>query len=170
MKIAVMILLWCAFTLGAHSQIKNAQLQATGLTCSMCSKAVLKKLQGLAFVEKVVVDLNKSQYQITFKTDSAIALVALKTAVEDAGFAIGQLIVQANLPDNFNIADNAVLNIYGNAITLVEAQKKAATNSIQFKIISKGYVTTKEYKKWQKKYANNANYLNGTALFGSVLP
>jgi hypothetical protein len=38
--IAVMLL-----SLGSYAQFKSASLQASGLTCSMCSKAVFKALE-----------------------------------------------------------------------------------------------------------------------------
>jgi copper chaperone CopZ len=41
----------------SQAQIQNATLQASGLTCAMCSKAVYKALSDVAFVEKVKADI-----------------------------------------------------------------------------------------------------------------
>ncbi len=42
--------------------IKKVSLVASGLTCSMCSKAIFKALTKLDFVEEVKVDIAKSMY------------------------------------------------------------------------------------------------------------
>ena len=65
----------------ARSQVTSVELQASGLTCSMCSKAVLNALKEVPAVEKVQVNIKNQQYQISFRKDASIQLDALSKAV-----------------------------------------------------------------------------------------
>src|SRR5688500_8702013 len=71
----------------------KASLQASGLTCSMCSKAVKSALEEVAFVEKVQVDIKNQKYNLTFKPNTPINFDALSKAVEDAGFSVANFSV-----------------------------------------------------------------------------
>ena len=51
----------------SQAQIIKAELTATGLTCSMCSKATYKQLTSIPEVEKVESDLNKTAFILYFK-------------------------------------------------------------------------------------------------------
>src|SRR4051812_48315307 len=94
---------WCFIALlsligiASQAQFTKASLQASGLTCSMCSKAVLKALQKVPFVETVDVDLKKQEYNMAFKNGAAVDFDALSKAVEDAGFSVSSLNVTANI-------------------------------------------------------------------------
>ncbi|HZI01001.1 MAG TPA: heavy-metal-associated domain-containing protein, partial [Flavisolibacter sp.] len=83
--------------LSAQAQISKATLQASGLTCSMCSKAVKSALEKVSSVEKVMVDIKSQQYKISFKADQKVELDDVKKAVEDAGFSVAKLQVTANV-------------------------------------------------------------------------
>src|SRR4026207_2111428 len=88
-----------AFTcLSAQAQFTRATLQATGLTCAMCSNAINKALQKVPFVESVKANIKNSSFSIVFKKDAEVDIDALKDAVEDAGFSVGSL----KLTGNFN--------------------------------------------------------------------
>jgi len=50
----------------ANAQIIKAKLTATGLTCSMCSKATYKQLTSIPEVEKVEPDLNNTAFILFF--------------------------------------------------------------------------------------------------------
>ncbi|MEI8142291.1 MAG: heavy-metal-associated domain-containing protein [Chitinophagia bacterium] len=75
-------------------QKKKVTLVASGLTCSMCSKAIFKSLTKLDFVEEVKVDIEKSTYILSFKTDSKVNLAQIKKAVTDAGFGVKSLVYE----------------------------------------------------------------------------
>jgi copper chaperone CopZ len=85
--------------LGVNAQFSKASLQASGLTCSMCSKAVKNAIETVPSVEKVMVDIKNQQYNITFKSDAVINFDELSKAVEDAGFSVAALKVTANVSD-----------------------------------------------------------------------
>lgn len=72
-------------------QITTAELQVTGLTCSMCSQATEKSLRTLDFVEAIEPDLNKNLFAITFKKDKAVNIDQIRKKVEAAGFSVGNL-------------------------------------------------------------------------------
>lgn len=73
--------------------IESVSLTASGLTCSMCSKAIYKSLQKVPSVSKVDVDIENSVYNIFFKKDQEVNLKALEQAVTDAGFSVAKMIV-----------------------------------------------------------------------------
>ena len=54
-------------TLVATAQFSSASLQASGLTCALCTKAINKSLEQLPFVESVNADIKTSSFRITFK-------------------------------------------------------------------------------------------------------
>ena len=51
----------------ANGQIIRAELTATGLTCSMCSKATYKQLTSIPEVENVEPDLNNTAFNFFLK-------------------------------------------------------------------------------------------------------
>jgi copper chaperone CopZ len=71
---------------------KKVTLTASGLTCSMCSKAIFKALTKLDFVEEVKVDIEKSIYILTFKTGKKVDIDQIKLAVTGAGFGVQSLV------------------------------------------------------------------------------
>src|ERR1700753_2791554 len=82
-----------AILFGANSeaQISNATIQASGLTCAMCSKAIYTALVAVPFVEKVKPDIEHSSYDLSFKPGAHIDLDALSKAIVDAGFSVSML-------------------------------------------------------------------------------
>src|SRR5688572_19008812 len=78
-------------TVQSHAQFTKATLQATGLTCAMCSNAINKALQDVPFIESVRSDIKNSAFNMIFKKDAVVDIDALKDAVEDAGFSVGSL-------------------------------------------------------------------------------
>ena len=76
------------------TEIKKASLVASGLTCSMCSKAIFKALSKLDFVEEVKVDIEKSMYQMTFKAGKKVDIDQVKLAVTDAGFGVQSIVYE----------------------------------------------------------------------------
>lgn len=74
--------------------IKKVTLMASGLTCSMCSKAIFKALTKLDFVEEVKVDIEKSMYVLTFKAGKKVEIDQIKLAVTGAGFGVQSLVTE----------------------------------------------------------------------------
>ena len=94
-KVLVIILAFLA--LQAEAQFSKATLQASGLTCAMCSNAINKALQAIPFVASVKSDIKNSSFNISFKENANVNIDALKKAVEDAGFSVAKLNLTGNL-------------------------------------------------------------------------
>lgn len=56
-----------------------------GMTCQGCVNSVTKALKGVSGVQDTVVDLDGEKATVTFD-EGATNVVALKQAVEDAGY------------------------------------------------------------------------------------
>jgi copper chaperone CopZ len=74
--------------------IKKVSLVASGLTCSMCSKAIFKALTKLDFVDEVKVDIEQSKFALTFKSGKTVVIDQIKSAVADAGFSVQSLVYE----------------------------------------------------------------------------
>src|SRR5687767_13614377 len=96
----IIIVLLVILSSNAQAQVSRVSLQASGLTCSMCSKAVKNALEEVVFVDKVQVDIKNQQYNLTFKQDSIVDFDALSKAVQDAGFSVAALKVTANVNES----------------------------------------------------------------------
>src|SRR5215510_4580050 len=100
-KILMMLIVMVAF-FTMNAQFSKASLQASGLTCSMCSKAVKVALEKVSFVQEVKVNIKNQEYAIAFKENSKADFDELKKAVEDAGFSVASLKVTGNF-SNLNV-------------------------------------------------------------------
>ena len=146
-----------------HAQITKAELTATGLTCSMCSKATYKQLLSIVGVEKVEPDLNNTAFLLNFKSGSAVNIDDVKKKVEDAGFSVGELVVVFNFK-NQQAANNVTFTLDNNTYTFMDTKAGTLNGEVKVKILDKGFIVDKEYKqiaKTAKQYptyaSNNKN-------------
>ena len=92
-----------------NAQIKSAEIVASGLTCSMCSKAIFKSLEKLSFVDTVKVNIETSTYILSLSNSKEAKIEDIKEAVYGAGFAIAKMGLSLQL--NEKVATNgAVFN------------------------------------------------------------
>ena len=131
----------------AQAQITRASLTASGLTCSMCSKAVKEALEEVGFVEKVQVDIKNQRYNLTFRNNTPVDLDALGKAVEDAGFSVASLSVTANTPD-VKMAKDQHVQIGGQYFHFLNAEGRQLSGTATFKVVDKQFVSAKEFKKY----------------------
>ena len=124
----------------ANAQIKSAEVLASGLTCSMCSKAIFKALSSLPFVDTIKVNIENSVYQLNFKKDSAVKIESIRDAVYDAGFAIAKLSITANWKDKNAIKD-LVFNDLGYQFQWQIKSNKMLSNSQKVFIVNKDIQT-----------------------------
>lgn len=136
------------FALESNAQIVKADIIATGLTCSMCSKSIYKQLTSLPEVASVDTDLNTNTFTVNLKPNTNVSPKIFKDNVEKAGFFIGSLVVTA---------DSKTLENYIN----VEKKQIPNAKQVQVQILDKGFVTEKEFKKLAKKHKNIASYSDG---------
>lgn len=84
-----------SFSFSDGGRLESVSLQASGLTCSMCSRAIYKSLLKVPSVSKVDEDIKNSTYTIFFKDHAKVVLDDLKRAVKDAGFSVAMIEVNA---------------------------------------------------------------------------
>jgi copper chaperone CopZ len=154
----VIILLQCmvlAIAVNAQ-QITKVEIMATGLTCSMCSNAINKQLKTIAEVEKVDIDLNKNLFVVTLKADNKLTPKTFKDKVEKAGFFIGSMVLSVNFA-NQNVEDNKQIDNY----IFIDTKAQTLNGLAKVKVLDKGYVTAKEYKKLSKTLVKYQTYAKG---------
>jgi copper chaperone CopZ len=159
MKKLITITLLLFITTFANSQIIRAELTATGLTCSMCSKATYNQLISIAEVEKVEPDLNNTTFIIHFKSNTPVTISNLKKKVEDAGFAVGELVVLFKL-DKQVAENNTSFLLDNNTYTFMDTKTSTLSGEVKLKILDKGFVVDKEYKKFLKMTKQYPSYVN----------
>jgi len=139
LKLFLMAVLFIIAT-SANAQIKSAEVLASGLTCSMCSKAIFKALSSLPFVDTIKVNIETSVYQLNFKKDSAVKIESIRDAVYDAGFAIAKLSITANWKDKNAIKD-LVFNDLGYQFQWQTKSNKMLSNTQKVFIVNKDIQT-----------------------------
>ena len=160
-KIFGIIMLFFAVKVSAQ-QISSADLQVTGLTCSMCSNATQKSLETLNFISSVKPDLNKNIFVLTFKKDANINLDLVRKKVQDAGFSVGGLTASFNF-NQLKIDDKGQAVVDGNVYRFVNAKSKTLNGLIKASVVDKNFISGSAFKK-QATTANSDAYASGTGV------
>lgn len=134
-----------AFAFSASAQVQQARLQASGLTCSMCSKAVLNALQKVPGVKAVDVNIDQQEYILSFK-EAPAELDALSKAVEEAGFSVASLSVTAQVAPQKLEKDKHIV-IGGKTFHFLNGTGRELATTATFKVVDKSFVSEKEFKK-----------------------
>ncbi len=148
-------------SLVTQAQITKAELTATGLTCSMCSRATYKQLTSIPEVEKVETDLNKTAFILHFKKGSKVNVGDLKAKVEAAGFSVGELVVVFNFK-NQQAANNNSFTQDNISYTFMDSKNAVLSGDVKVKILDKGFVVEKEYKKLLKMAKQYPTYASAS--------
>jgi copper chaperone CopZ len=150
MKNLFLIIVIAFISISVNAQIKNANLIASGLTCSMCSNSIFKSLKKISFVETVESDVENSAFKIIFKTDENVDLDALQKAVVGAGFSVAKLtfIINAN---SLDVKDKSLVEIDGKSFYFVDTKDKTLNGEVELRLLDKEFNSPKEYKKVKKK-------------------
>ena len=157
----ILALLVFATSIVSYSQISKAEIVATGLTCSMCSNAINKQLKALPEVETVVTDLDRNTFTVTLKKDTDISPLRLKQSVEKAGFFVGSMVITLQLEQSALAADGTIAK-ENNVYIFVDDSGKQNGEEIRARVIDKGFVTQKEYKKLIKSMTKYPSYIADT--------
>lgn len=163
-KIMVVALLLLSAT--AMAQIKSATLTASGLTCSMCSKAIFKSLSKVPFIKTIDADVEKSTYTIAFKEGEKVELDEVKKAVQNAGFAVADLQVTMSF-DNAEVYNDAHVTVDGSTFHFLNVNKQTLQGDKTIRVVDKNYVTPAEHKKY-KKFTSMACFETG--VMGGCCP
>lgn len=143
-------------------QISTADLQVTGLTCSMCSNATQKSLETLGFINSVKPDLNKNIFVLNFKKGADINLDMVRKKVQDAGFSVGGLTADFTF-NQVKVDDKGQAIVDGNVYRFVNAKNKTLNGTVKASVIDKNFISGSAFKK-QSATVNSDAYANGTAV------
>ena len=135
------------FTTNAGAQINTVSLQASGLTCSMCSKAVKNALEDVSFVQKVDVDIKNQEYILSLKPGAQVDFDALSNAVEEAGFSVAKLRVTAAV-NNLQVEKDSHIKIGSQYFHFLNVKNKALDGTVSFDLVDKHFVPAKQFKKY----------------------
>ncbi|MBC7949228.1 MAG: heavy-metal-associated domain-containing protein [Chitinophagaceae bacterium] len=147
MKNTLMILAMSLLGLSANAQFTKAELQATGLTCAMCSNAINKALQGLPFVQSVKADIKNSAFHIVFKETTATDIDAIKNAVEGAGFGMGSLKLTGQF-DGVQIENDTHVKIGDKNFHFLEVSSQVLQGEKTIRVVDKDFLTAKQFRKF----------------------
>ncbi len=143
------------FALTVHSMLASAQfvsveIKASGLTCSMCSNSIDKALRTLPFIKDVAAHLQTTSFTVTFNTDAPIQLEDMKDKIEGAGFFVAGMTATYHF-NNQKITNDSHISIEKNDYHFVDVSEQILNGDVAFKVMDKGYMLAKEYKKYKKK-------------------
>jgi copper chaperone CopZ len=142
----IYLLIALTVSLGARAQIEKVSLQASGLTCSMCSNSINKALKTLDFVERVDADVSNYTFEIYFKENSIVDFNRIRKKVEDAGFSVSGFTVTINF-NNTPVRETQPLVIGNNSIILVNVKEEFLNGIKKIKVLDKGFVSPKEARR-----------------------
>ncbi|HEX7902857.1 MAG TPA: heavy-metal-associated domain-containing protein [Chitinophagaceae bacterium] len=146
MRTLLLMIAMAFMTVSAQAQFTKATLQATGLTCAMCSKAINNALQAVPFIESVKSDIKNSAFNIVFKSGATVDIDAIKNAVEDAGFSVGSL----KLTGNFNemkVTNDEHVQIGNTSFHFLDVKDQVLNGERSITVVDKNFVTAKQFKK-----------------------
>jgi copper chaperone CopZ len=137
-------------SLVSNGQIKEAKLQASGLTCSMCSNSIHKALEKLSFVERVDSDVETSIFTIKFKNKIKVDIDAVQKAVKKAGFSVSDFVMTIKFK-NYSAKNRGKFDIANDEFYLVDIENKTLNGLIDLRLLNKNFMSKKAYKKVKKK-------------------
>jgi copper chaperone CopZ len=153
--VILFVSLFLSFT--SNAQVTKVSLQASGLTCSMCSNAVHKALKTLDFVDQIDADIKTYTFNISFKANHVVDFDLIKKKVEDAGFSVSQFIATA-LFNNVQLNKTEPVEIEGKKFIFLNAPGQSLTGAFKIKLINKGFVSSKEYKSYASNTFDTGSY------------
>jgi copper chaperone CopZ len=142
----VLLIVAIALSVATKAQVTKVSLQASGLTCSMCSNSIYKALKTLDFVNKVETDIKTYTFEIVFKPNSNVDFDKIRIKVEKAGFSVSSFIATIHF-DNAQIK-NRQLEIGERTFVFADVEEQKLNGDLRIKILEKGFVSGKEYKRY----------------------
>ena len=139
---AIFLLIFLAAGITTRAQLNSVSLQASGLTCSMCSNAINKALKTLDFVLKVDADIKTYTFEITFKPNSVIDFDKIKNKVESAGFTVCGFVANIRF-DNTGIKKEQPFKFQDNTFLFIDGNDHLLSGYQQIKILDTGFVSAK---------------------------
>ena len=135
------------FSIGAKAQFTKASIQASGLTCAMCSRAIDNALKQVSFVAAVQPDIKNSAFNIVFKEGQPVDIDVLKKAVEDAGFFVAKFTI-TGVFNNTAIRNDEHVEIDGKEYHFLNIKDQVLNGEKSLIIIDKNFLTQAAFKKY----------------------
>ena len=142
----VIVIILVLFSVSSQAQIKSVTIQASGLTCSMCSNSIFKSLETLDFVDQVDANIKTSSFDISFKPNADIDFDKLKAKVEDAGFFVARFTVTYHF-EGLAISDDKHINVGNSVFHFLNVKEAVLSGDKKIRLLDKGFVSAKEFKK-----------------------
>lgn len=142
----IVVLLLTLSTSMTSAQFTKADLQVSGLTCALCSKATEKSLKTLPFIGDIKTDLLHNIFVITFKKDQPVNFDQISKKVQDAGFFVNSLKAVFNF-DSTKLADNS-FSYGGDTFEVVSGADKPLNGPVTVTIVDKGFAPKSVSKKY----------------------
>lgn len=142
----LLVFLSLILALTTNAQIKKVTIQASGLTCSMCSNSINKSLKTIPYVEKVVSNIKTSSFEVSFKLNAVVNFDQLKKKVEDAGFFVAKFTAVVNF-DKQKVENDDHVVLQNNTYHLLNIKDQEVSGDRTVQLLDKGYVSAKDFKK-----------------------
>jgi copper chaperone CopZ len=134
----------------AKAQITKIDLQASGLTCSMCNKSIYKSLLTITNIDKVESDLNNNTFTIYFKEAKLVNIDELKNKVEVAGYKVANLWLYTQV-EKLGVKNDTHTEMDNQTFHFMDVQEQELSGLVKLRVVDKGFLTTKQYKAFEKK-------------------
>jgi copper chaperone CopZ len=131
----------------AMAQFNSANLQAAGLTCAMCTKAINNSLEKLSFIQSVSADIKSSSFHIAFKKEVSVDFDLIKKAVNDAGFSVARLNVTGTF-SGVAVQNDTHVQIDGKTFHFLNISNQTLSGEKTLLITDKDFIGGKEFKKY----------------------
>ncbi len=146
-KYIVLVIIMTVALGSVEAQFTKANLQASGLTCAMCSKAIDNALKQLSFIEAVKPDIKNSAFNIVFKEKAVVDIDALKNAVEDAGFFVAKLKITGSF-SNTEVKNDQHINFAGSEFHFINVSDQVLNGEKEITVVDKNFLTATAFKKY----------------------
>jgi copper chaperone CopZ len=154
MKKIFLLLFAVIAAISASAQFTKASVQANGLTCALCTKAINKSLEKLPFVESVKADIKTSSFLIEFRDQSDVDIDALRKSVEDAGFTVAKLKLTGNFKQ-LSVKNDVHYNINGKVYHFLGVSSQLLNGEKDLTIVDKNFLPEKQFKKYSAETQMN---------------
>lgn len=146
MKKLLFVMIIALSAMRVPAQFSQANLQATGLTCAMCTRAINTALEKVPFVESVKADIKSSTFIIRFKADQSVVIDQLRQAVEDAGFSVGSLKLTGQF-NNLQLEKDQHARIGSSNFHFLNATSQVLNGEHTITVVDKNFLTEKQFRK-----------------------
>lgn len=150
------------------AQIQSVSLQARGLTCSMCSRAIYKSLLKVSAVSNVQEDIEHSSYHVQFNNPALVSPEKLKKAVLDAGFSVAWMEINFNFHDA-EVASDSSIKINETIFYFVNVKKQILNGERKLLILDKDYLFEDDRKKYAGSFDPKLPAGSGVKIFHVTL-